>query len=258
MSKDRIKRLQKHLKLDADGVIGPATLSALENKILGKKKAEEASSLYSLTLSKKGFEQLINHEISSPGYYNLRLQRPVWPGGGSGVTIGIGYDLGYNRASQIKRDWSPYLSDKELQLLISVAGKKGKNAKNKLKSVKSIRIPYEVAATVFSESTLPHYAKAAQKTYKGIEKLLPDAQAAIVSLVYNRGTRLSGSKRKEMKAIQALIKKQKYDEIAEQILLMKRLWQGTGLNGLLKRRDDEAKLVSSARKNYNWKELIRV
>ncbi len=258
MSITRIKRLQKHLKLDADGVIGPATLSAFENKILGKAKATETSALYSLTLSKKGFDQLINHEISSPQYYNLRLQKPVWPGGGSGVTIGIGYDLGYNRKSQIQRDWSPYLSDKELQLLISVAGRKGNDAKKILKSVRYIRIPYQVAATVFSESTLPHYAKAAHKTYKGIDKLLPDAQAAIVSLVYNRGTRLSGSKRKEMKAIQALVKQQKYDEIADQIVSMKRLWEGTGLNGLLKRRDDEAKLVRNAKKRYSWKDLIRV
>jgi len=258
MSTARIKRLQRHLKLDADGVIGPATLSALEHAVLGKKDSNKDKRLYSLTLSKKGFYQLVQHEISSPAYYKKRLQKPIWPGGASGVTVGIGYDLGYHRDYHIRRDWSPFVSDSDLQKLISVAGKKSKDAKAQLSKLKHIRIPYDVAAKVFSDSTLPRYAKATRKTYKGIDKCVPDVQSAILSLVYNRGTRLSGSKRKEMKAIQALIKQQKYDEIGDQIISMKRLWENTGLKGLLKRRDDEAKLIFKAHKTYNWQELIRV
>ena len=258
MSTDRIKRLQRQLKLDADGVIGPATISALENVIFGQTNFNKDKSLYSLTLSNKGFYQLIKHEISSPAYYRRRLQSPIWPGGASGVTLGIGYDLGYHRDYHVRRDWSPYVSDKELDTLLSVTGKKGSTAQAVLSSVKKIRIPYEVAAKVFSESTLPRYAEATRKTYKGIEKCLPDVQSAILSLVYNRGTRLSGSKRKEMKAIQGLIKQQQYDEIGNQIIAMKRLWENTGLGGLIKRRDDEAKLVLNASSNYNWDDLIRV
>lgn len=258
MSKARIKRLQKQLNLDVDGVIGPATLSAFENAVFGKQKASQKTSLYSLTLSKKGFQQIIEHEISSPEYYRLRLQKPTWPGGASGVTIGIGYDLGYHRASQIRKDWSPYVSDKELQQLIDVASKKGELAKKARAKLNKIRIPYDAAATVFSESTLPRYAEGTRKIYKGIDKLLPDAQAALLSLVYNRGTRLSGSKRKEMKAIQTLVKNQQYDQIADQLISMKRLWETTNLTGLLKRRDDEANLIRHASKRYDWKELIRV
>jgi len=61
-----------------------------------------------------------------------------------------------------------------------------------------------------------------------------------------------------MKAIQGLIKQQQYDEIGNQIIAMKRLWENTGLGGLIKRRDDEAKLVLNASSNYNWDDLIRV
>lgn len=257
MSLSRIKRIQKALNLDADGVIGPATLSALENRIFSENKAE-AAGLYSMTLSEEGFYQLIEHEISSPAYYQRRLQRPVWPGGASGVTLGIGYDCGYHRDYQIRRDWEAYLNDEELALLLSAAGKKGREAKLLIKKLQSIQIPYNVAARVFSESTLPNYAKATRKIYKGIEKCVPDVQAAILSLVYNRGTRLSGSKRKEMKALQELIKQQHYPEIGEQIKAMKRLWLNTGLDGLLKRRDDEAKLIDKARQEYDWQKLIRV
>lgn len=258
MSTARIKRLQKHLKLDADGVIGPATLSAFEHAILGKEDSSKDKRLYSLTLSQKGFYQLVYHEISSPAYYKKRLQKPVWPGGASGVTVGIGYDLGYHRDYHIRRDWGPFVSDEDLKKLIAVAGKKGNNAKLQIPKLKHIRIPYEAAATVFSESTLPRYAAATKKTFKGIEKCVPDVQSAILSLVYNRGTRLSGSKRKEMKAIQSLIKQQQYDEIGDQIIAMKRLWENTGLKGLLKRRDDEAALIFEANQNYDWQELIRV
>lgn len=258
MSIDRIKRLQRHLKLDADGIIGPATLSALENIAFGKQGSSENKALHSLTLSKKGFYQLINHEISSPAYYKRRLQKPVWPGGASGVTIGIGYDLGYHRDYHIRRDWSAFVSDSDLQKLIAVAGKKGAAAKAATAKLKNIRISYASAAQVFSDSTLPRYAQATKKTFKGIEHCVPDVQAAILSLVYNRGTRLSGSKRKEMKAIQGLIKQQDYAAIAKQILAMKRLWENTNLKGLLKRRDDEAKLVAKADDSYKWQELIRV
>ncbi len=258
MSKARIKRLQTHLDLVPDGVIGPATLSALENTVLGKQISTKQTSHYSLTLSKKGFQQLIEHEITSPDYYRRRLQKPIWPGGASGITIGIGYDLGYHRASQIRKDWSPYVTDKELQTLINVAGKKAKAAKRLKSSVSKIRISYDAAATVFSGSTLPRYAQRTRKTYPGIDKLLPDAQAALLSLVYNRGTRLSGSKRKEMKAIQLLVKQQQYALIADQLISMKRLWEDTQLTGLLKRREDEADLIRHASKRYAWKELIRV
>ena len=258
MSKERIKRLQEQLKLEADGIIGPATLSAIESIVLGKQKALAPSKLYSLTLSQKGFQQLIDHEISSRAYYQRRLQRPIWPGGASGITIGIGYDLGYNSKAQIRRDWSPYLSDSQLEKLMAVAGKKATTAKLALPHVNTIRIPYDAAATVFSQSTLPRYAEKAHKAYKGLEKLYPDAQAGILSLVYNRGTRLSGSKRREMKAIQRLVKQQDYQGIAKQIVAMKRLWQHTHLRGLIKRRYHEALLVHHSRKRYSWNELIRV
>lgn len=259
MSTERIKRLQKTLGLSSDGVIGPATLSALENVVLGNKSAtSKATKLYSLTLSTEGFNALITHEISSRAYYNKRLQKPVWPGGASGVTIGVGYDLGYNRDYQIRRDWQPYVNDKQLKQLESVSGIKGNDAKRALKKVGGIRISYEAAAEVFSKSTLPRYAKSALKTYEGLDKLFPDAQAAILSLVYNRGTRLSGSRRREMKAIQPLVAKQDYQGITEQLLAMKGLWQDTNLLGLLKRREDEAKLVAKARSKYDWKALVRV
>jgi GH24 family phage-related lysozyme (muramidase) len=48
-----------------------------------------------------------------------------------------------------------------------------------------------------------------------------------------------------MAAIKPLVPKKDYNGIASQIRSMKRLWIGQGLDGLLKRRDEEAKMVQS-------------
>ncbi len=61
-----------------------------------------------------------------------------------------------------------------------------------------------------------------------------------------------------MAAIKPLVVQQDYAGIAQQIQNMKRLWQGKGLSGLLKRRDDEADMVLSSNRAYAQSELIRV
>ncbi|MER3498445.1 MAG: hypothetical protein C4308_07320 [Chitinophagaceae bacterium] len=49
----------------------------------------------SLIISQKSIDQLIAFVISSKELYEKKYQQPTWPGGASGVTIGIGYDCGY-------------------------------------------------------------------------------------------------------------------------------------------------------------------
>lgn len=49
---------------------------------------------------------------------------------------------------------------------------------------------------------------------------------------------------------------QNYAGIAAEIISMKRFWQGKGLDGLLHRRDDEAKLVQGAKRSYLPEELV--
>jgi GH24 family phage-related lysozyme (muramidase) len=56
---------------------------------------------------------------------------------------------------------------------------------------------------------------------------------------------MAGDKRKEMRAIRELVKKKDYRGIAKELRAMKRIWEGKGANGLLRRRDAEAALVES-------------
>jgi GH24 family phage-related lysozyme (muramidase) len=85
------------------------------------------------------------------------------------------------------------------------------------------------------------------KFYSYNEMLLANyvQQVAGDSLVFNRGTSLVGDKRLEMRNIKVLIPKKDYKKIAQEIRSMKRLWRGKNLDGLIERREAEAKLIES-------------
>ena len=244
----RIKGIQARLGLVADGIIGPATLTALENvieKTLGPPRKPVVHTLY---VSRMGIDQLVKFEIVSKAYYGRLLKSPIWPGGESGVTIGIGYDLGYQSKRQIETDWKGHIDDVDLKALLKVAGLKKGDAKRKIKKLKHISIPISVAQEVFLTATLPNWAKITKRTYPGVEKLPADAQAMLLSLIFNRGPSLSQrSSRREMRAIKPLVAAKDLAGIATQIRSMKRIWEGKRLGGLLKRRDKEADIIENAR-----------
>lgn len=252
---ERLMAIQRALDLKDDGILGPATLTAIE-RVVAKRRDERAHQGFSLITSLRGLGQLISFEISSPQFYYRNLKKPVWPGGKSGVTIGIGYDLGYHRASQIERDWKGQLPDRDVERLVGVAGLRGEDAKRSLRRLRNVIIPFEDAQRVFYESSLPKFAKDTRRIYPGVERLPADAQAMLLSLVYNRGTALSGSRRREMKAIKGHVRRKRLGRIADEMREMKRLWDKNVLPGLHKRRDAEAELVLNAERGYVWSELI--
>lgn len=253
--KERLKAIQRSLGADDDGILGPATLTALERVVAGRDNKHTYPS-FSIIASSPGLDQLVRFEISSARYYNRKLKYPIWPRGESGITIGIGYDLGYNTPAEVERDWTGRIPDRDVQRLVRVVGLKGADAKRALWRVREVSVPLEAARRVFYESNLPRYAELTHRAYPGIERLPADAQAMLLSLVFNRGTRMSGTRRREMKAIKDLVDRQDLDGIASQVRLMKRLWERSALPGLHKRRDTEADLISRAKRTYEWSELI--
>jgi len=257
-TKDRIAAIQSRLGLPADGIIGPVTLSAIERLL--ERETGRPTDVPRLTCSITGLEWIVKFEISSEAYYNKKLKHPAWPGGASGVTIGIGYDLGYGSAAQMRRDWGGRISDVDLKTLEKVCRLKGKDAQAKmaLQSIRAVTVPLESASQVFYLASLPDYATKCLKAYPGVAKLPADAQSALLSLVFNRGTSKSGSTRREMKAITQLIENKDLDGISDQVLSMKRLWEGKGLDGLLSRRDREASLIRKSKRDYEPEELMEI
>lgn len=244
-----VKDVQRLLNIKDDGVDGPITWNTIKNKLIGD-DCNESNVSQNITnndqLSERSIELILNHEVGGgEGYYNRFLKNPTWPGGASGITIGIGYDLGYNTVEQFEKDWKGKIFDNDLNTLKRAIGVKGTSAKITISRYRHISISWDAAFAVYKQSTLPRFINYTKNAFPKSEELCPDAFGALVSLVFNRGTSMSGSTRVEMANIRPLVLKKDYDGIAKEIRSMKRLWVGRGLDGLLRRREDEAKLVES-------------
>ncbi|MEG3850621.1 pesticin C-terminus-like muramidase [Microcoleus sp. herbarium19] len=232
-----LKQFQTNQKILVDGIAGPKTLAALfPGELLG-------SSL----LSYRAIELILEFEVGGGReYYESFLQRPTWPEGQSGITIGIGYDLGYNSIQVFNQDWHK-LPDAEQQRLSNCCGLTEDAAKERLASVRDIIIPWELAWEVFNIVTVPKFYNLTKEAFPGFEQLPADVQGGLVSLVFNRGTSMQGNRRLEMRVVRDLVTKKNVSKIAEQIRKMKRIWLGTSIEkGMNRRRDAEADLIEES------------
>lgn len=245
--KDHVKEVQRLIGLrgrEVDGLAGVVTITKLENFLSPALPPIPSGASLIVSLSSLNF--ILKEEVISENYYNANLNNPSWPGGDSGITIGIGYDLGYNSPNVIEQDWKDLIQNTSLQKLIAISGLKGQSAKQKLSSVSNLSINFEKASKVFYEISMPKFAKKVIDIYPETSSLPPDAQGALLSLVYNRGTSLVGDRRREMANIKPLVKNKDLNGIAREIKSMTRIWQGQNLNGLMIRREREAAMVENA------------
>jgi hypothetical protein len=207
-------------------------------------------------LNKKSLDLILEFEVGGgENYYNKFLKNPTWPGEQSGVTIGVGYDLGYVNKTEFTNDWKE-LPQKDFDRLYKVVGVKGYNAKELAKRLKDIIIPWELGLKVFMNKTVSKFYNLSRDTFPNFDKLPDDAKGGLVSLVFNRGAALEGDRRREMKAIRDIMARtQNFDEkilsqIADEIRKMKRIWMGGSIEkGMSRRRDAEAKLIETALSN---------
>ncbi len=159
-----------------------------------------------MELNEASMKLILDFEVGGGEvYYNRLLKSPIWPKEASGVTIGVGYDLGYNTAPTIRRDWSPHLGVATVDRLITVAGKTGTRARDALASVRDLVVPWAPAFTVYRGVTIPTFWKITQRAFPGVDELHPNAQGALLSLIFNRGADMSGTRRTEMRAIRGLV-----------------------------------------------------
>lgn len=211
-----------------------------------------ALTLALIPVSPKALDLIYNYEIGGgKAYYEKFLSRPTvpaWKTTSSGVTVGIGYDCGYNSPATIQKDFEGILPQSQIDSLKSVSGLKGKSAYyNGLPRVKNLVIlPFDDADKLFKKTSLPKFSKLTQDAF-GLSdnRLTPDCNGALVSLVFNRGSSLSGDSRKEMRWIKTNIASGQEQKVPSDIRSMKRLWSYTKLKGLHLRRDAEAKLFES-------------
>lgn len=198
-------------------------------------------------LSEETFNLLLKYEVGGgKSYYDKFLSKFTWPEGASGPTIGIGVDCAYYTEQELRKIFN-FLNEKEIDLIIKASGKTGQQGKEYTKVLRkaNIIVNWDDAIKIFQKLTWPKFTKLAEKTFPNLSDLCDNAYGAIVSVVFNRGTSLKGDSRLEMRNIKDLIPKKNYKGIARELRKMKRVWQGKGLDGLLERREAEAKLVES-------------
>jgi len=198
-----------------------------------------------MRISDDAFDLILSEEVTSKANYEARLRHTQWPEAASGVTVGIGYDLGQTDSAKIRTDWNGRVSGPMLSSMLSASGVTGKAAAPLAARLKAnIDIPWDVALDVHRECVVPRWEGVVEKALPNTDKLSPDCLGALVSLTFNRGPSFSneGDRYREMRAIKAHMAAGTFDKIPNEIRSMKRVWQNAGLDGLLRRRDAEANL----------------
>lgn len=231
-----------------------------------------------LVCSERSLNSIIFDEVTSRSHYIQRLQQPVLPPKFSGITIGIGYDLGMVTRAQFRADWlnAPFAMSANWQVLLeSCVGLTSENARKMLPSVRNIRITWEYAYWVFINRSMPRVAARVISIYPNAINLNPDTQGVLMSLVYNRGHALQDSgttavregRRREMRNLQKAVEQADYNRIADLIQQMTRLWDGVPdfvgdveerVNGLVARRKREADIVRNSVRTYAFNELVKI
>lgn len=189
-------------------------------------------------ISKKSADLILKAE----GYQ----KSPYVPKGSSasGVTIGYGYDLGQQTISKMKLMLSDYFTSSQIARLEKAIGLTGSDALAIIPSLSDITISKEDAVSLAMKMK-SKYAQIVVDTYPEVLATHPHCQGAMLSLVINRGTSFNKpnvESRVEMKNIHDDFVSGNLSDIPNQLRSMKRLWVGKGLDGLITRREDEAKL----------------
>lgn len=194
-------------------------------------------------VSQASIDLIVRWEIGTREAYNRRYQWPIYPGGASGPTIGIGYDLGHQTPTTILNDWFHHQEKQRLSTGSGITGPKSRdwNARHR-----DVLTPFDYAMQVFIDIGYPVYYLRAERAFGKSFSTAPEAvRGALTSLVYNRGGSMSGDRRREMRTIRDVcLPSSNWDCVAIQLESMCRIWKGTEVyTGLCNRRKDEARHI---------------
>lgn len=226
----------------------PVTIDGSTTCIVSAARQPPRISPSNLSISGDSKKFIMFYEVTGEGNYNKKLKSPIWPGEDSGVTIGIGYDLGYASQADLQGEWGNYVHPFIIKRLAVACGKRGKDAQNILTDLKNVHIEWEDAYKQFTEKLLPVFVALTETFCDNLEDIHEDCRGALTSLVFNRGTALELKNdpldsRREMREIKDLMKKKQYSGIPQKFLDMQRLWKGNSkVRGVVDRRAGEAAL----------------
>jgi len=203
-------------------------------------------------ISARATNLIVACEVTSQAKYTQSYQRPTWPGAASGVTVGIGYDVGYVTLEWLKEDWQQYASSDAINSLEQACGVTAGPAHLLISKLQSVVIDWPTADREFLEQLQPRYVGETESALPNTGMLSPDSLGALVSLVYNRGASFDiqqnpakdpSDRYREMRAIKAHMQAKAFNLIPGEIRAMERLWKNDkSVSGLVERRELEASL----------------
>ncbi|MGL6289259.1 MAG: hypothetical protein ACRC2H_01065 [Silanimonas sp.] len=189
-------------------------------------------------------DMLVRWEVTSAAAYTRRYQSPIWPGGASGITWGVGYDGGHQFAGVIRREWAAHPAAPRLS---TTAGLTGAEARAALPTYRDIVVPYSLAYQVLLEASIPRYRAAARRAYgPAFDTAHPAVQCALIVEVYNRGEAMAGNRRIERRHIRGVcLPARDWPCVADQLEMSCRVWANDRVNGpgLCNRRISEATVI---------------
>ena len=209
-------------------------------------------------ISQEALDLIVYFEVSGEAYYEKYLSRPICPlcpQTASGVTIGIGYDLGHVSSKQYLAEWNAH---PQRDYLLPAIGLTRQQAKDMAQDLQFVYTSYGLASEVFNETTVVNYYRIAARSFGTAFVDAPDnVRGALVSLVYNRGGAMGADtpflldvpkykrdSRWEMRVIRDVcLPHEDWACVARYIREMKRLWPVATMKGLHLRRDAEADLA---------------
>ena len=214
---DGVREFQSTVGLPVNGLIDAATWQRLR-----------ALPDLSADIPTRAVAFIGREEVGSRKLYEIQCIRPTWPGGASGVTIGVGYDLGYQ--SNFDADWSDLLTASQAAALRRWLGVKGQAARASLEQLADVTIPWHAAWTAFIRRTLPQEVDATRKTFARSAEMPRLCLGVLVSLVYNRGTSMADppgfpNSRKEMRDIRNAVEAGRLTDMERRRDLGGRSWR---------------------------------
>jgi Putative peptidoglycan binding domain len=242
--------------LTEDGAFGSGTASALRDAQTaaglaptGVADAATWAALNALAepcpgIATQAVAFLGQQEVSSRSHYDAVVCHPCRPGGDSGITIGVGYDLG--QQTDFVPEWSPLLPAPIIDALSPAVGVKGDAAQALLAGVAALTIPWNAAWSVLTATTLPQTVAATRGAFPGFDDLSPLCRGVLVDLVYNRGTDMgpdpgdTQDRRLEMRQIRDALAANNPGAVPGYLRAMTRLWTSPAVAGVRQRRLDEA------------------
>ncbi len=116
-------------------------------------------------------------EVAGRQGYDAKYCHPCRPPDPSGVTIGIGYDLGYCTATEFAADWQALISAEDFTALRDAVGLKSGAAQNRLAAVHGIVVPWSAAETVYRQQTVSKYVNQMVRIFPGAKKFIHTVRA---------------------------------------------------------------------------------